>query len=91
MSEYKELRDLTEEIGKTFHDFKKRNDQEIAEIKESGKALGQTVEAAEKSNARIDELYAKMDEVKLALAKPRFDKQSDDKRRMLLTIGGACL
>lgn len=79
-----ELKKKLEEMGRAFEEFKKINEQRLAEIKASGSASSATEEKLAKANADIDRLSAdrdcllkEMEEIKTAMNRGGFGEKAD--------------
>jgi len=63
---------VVEDLGKTFHDFKSKNDERLAQIEKSGKADPLLDEQLTKMNTKMDELgemKTRLDSAETALAR----------------------
>ena len=61
-----ELKDVIEGLGKTFDEFKSKNDERLAQIEKSGKADPLLDEQLTKINSKLDELGAVKDRLSQA-------------------------
>lgn len=59
-----------EDLGRAFEEFKKTNEQRIAEIAKSGQASALTEEKLAKANEHMDKLQAQIDGLKVAMSRP---------------------
>lgn len=65
-----EIKELKEEMGKTFHSFKEENDKRIQEIKTQGQELGLTKEKMLKLNDSLDRLEKSTNELQAKTVEP---------------------
>ena len=72
-----ELKKMLEELGRAFEEYKKINDQRMAEIKANGSASASTEEKLAKADADIarltkarDDLQKQIDEMKTVMSRP---------------------
>ena len=79
-----EVKKAVDQIGTTFEEFKKANDEKLAQIEQKGYASADILEKVDKTNAAISELQAQLKEVEKKQNRPnlRGDLHSDaaDKR-----------
>lgn len=94
-----EVKQLIEEQGRTFSEFKQKVDQELAEIKTKGVASPETKAAIDAMNARFDEIETKLARSR-ALLGPRTEDQPAQKSKLMTAVekyyrfgmkGAACL
>jgi HK97 family phage major capsid protein len=55
-----EMKELRDDLQKTFHEFKKVNDKMLGDVEELGKARSEDVAKLDKINNRLDEVETKM-------------------------------
>lgn len=66
-----ELKDLIEEQGKAFHEFKAANDKRLAEIEKTGKAAEDTIAKVETINKDLDRVAEALKELAAKVKRPQ--------------------
>lgn len=77
MSDTAKLKDLQEEISKTFEEFKTHNDKALKEAEErGGTATAETREMVDKTNDAITEMRKQMEDLEKKLNRPKIDTKT---------------
>jgi HK97 family phage major capsid protein len=77
-----ELKNVLQEQGNAFHEFKKANDEKLAQIEKNGAALPETlakVEAVEKQMSDLDQLRERLEKAEVKLDSPQLSKGDMDR------------
>lgn len=73
-----QLQQLTEDLNKTFAEFRKANDERLDQLDERSTATGEAIEKVEKINEDITAMREQMTELEKRLNRPRIETRKGD-------------
>ncbi|KKN14941.1 hypothetical protein LCGC14_0991000 [marine sediment metagenome] len=83
--ETQELKDFSEQLNRTFEQFKERNDQAIAEMEtRNGEVTGETTAALNQTNEELTKLREAMKELEVRIARPTIPTEGEDSPEVAL-------